>query len=36
MKIHIDQKENHKRKTDKMKDDIAKMNREIQKKRKEK
>lgn len=35
MKIHADQKENHKKKVDKMKDDIARMNREIQKRRKE-
>jgi hypothetical protein len=33
MKVHTDEKENYKKKIDKMKDDIARQNKEIQKKR---
>lgn len=33
MKVHADEKENYKKKIDKMKDDIARQNKEIQKKR---
>ena len=36
MKVHTDEKENYKKKIDKMKDDIARQNKEIQKKRYEK
>lgn len=36
MKIHTDEKENYKKKIDKMKDDIARQNRELQKKRSDK
>lgn len=36
MSIHIDEKENFKKKIDKMKDDIARRNNEIQKERKKK
>lgn len=36
MKIHTDEKENFKKKIDKMKDDIARQNREIQKEHKNK
>ena len=36
MKIHTDEKENYKKKIDKMKDDIARQNKELQKKRNDK
>lgn len=36
MAMHIDQKEDYKKKIDKMKDDMARRNKEIQKERKEK
>jgi len=36
MKIHTDEKENYKKKVDKMKDDIARQNKELQKKRNDK
>lgn len=36
MKIHTDEKENYKKKIDKMKDDIARQNKELQKKRSDK
>lgn len=36
MKIHMDEKESAKRRAEKMKDDIERMNREIQKNRKKK
>lgn len=36
MKIHTDEKENFKKKVDKMKDDIARRNKEIQKERERK
>lgn len=33
MKIHTDEKENYKKKIDKMKDDMARRNKEIQKRK---
>lgn len=36
MKIHTDEKENYKKKIDKMKDAIERQNKEIQKKKKKK
>lgn len=36
MKFHIDEKENYKKKIDKMKDDMNRRNKEIQKERKKK
>lgn len=36
MAMHIDEKENFKKKIDKMKDDIARRNKEIQKEREKK
>ena len=36
MKIHTDEKENYKKKIDKMKDDMARRNKEIQKEREKK
>ncbi len=36
MAMHIDQKEDYKKKIDRMKDDMARRNKEIQKERKEK
>lgn len=36
MAMHIDEKENFKKKIEKLKDDIARKNQEIQKQRKEK
>lgn len=36
MKIHTDEKENYKKKIDRMKDDMARRNKEIQKERERK
>ena len=36
MKFHIDEKENYKKKIDKMKEDMARRNKEIQKEREKK
>lgn len=36
MKFHMDEKENYKKKIDKMKEDIARRNKEIQKEREKK